>query len=111
MTLTREDIEARVKNAKSNGAATIGSAELIELCTLALSALEMQPRPIADAPKDGSSMILIDGKGAAQGFWMEEVDSDHDTPGFPACWSNMSGDVMEPSRFIPLSSLPKVQSC
>jgi hypothetical protein len=108
--IMREEVEAIATGSAGSSADLVISCFVVhEICTLALQALDMRPRPIAEAPKDGRSVILIDGKGATQGFWMEGVDSDHDTPGFPACWSNMSGDQMEPSHFIPLSSLPKVQ--
>jgi hypothetical protein len=49
-TLTREQIEA----IQANKGLNYTPATVLALCALALQALDMQPRPIADAPRDGS---------------------------------------------------------
>jgi hypothetical protein len=102
MTLTEEDIEyfrgvlkQKVRN----------TAAIDKICDLALRGLATMPRPIEEAPKDGTSIILIDGRGATQGFWIPEIEESSDQPPYAAGWLSTLGDDMDPTHFIPLSAL------
>jgi hypothetical protein len=78
------------------------------LCDLALAGLAVQPRPIADAPRDGEIygysleeqgyglMEWIEGDGYAQWTWKDELLADSDPEPLP-------------THFILASSLPKPQ--
>jgi hypothetical protein len=115
-TLTREQIEIRIANNKTGIDILEGNEEdcmereLIfrwkeenEICTLALKALDMQPRPIAEAPKDGT---FIYGHHTVWDCWI------------CVAWSNFSWvEKTKTTRwppdavdlFIPISAPPKVQ--
>ena len=78
--------------------------EVNDLCTLALERLAMEPRPIAEAPKDGTRFLSL--------------GPSKDYPGtryaWPCRWTDFGWTTVsrflenEPDSFIPLSSLPKV---
>lgn len=60
MTLTRKQVEEMAASSKSFPTDVIMPSEIVlELCNLALHALDMQPRPISEAPKDGARILLI----------------------------------------------------
>lgn len=92
--LTAEDIEAiRV------GYTPEKRFDLTRLCDLALRGLATRKRPIEEAPKDGSPVLLLrGGHGWKQGYWSTVFD----------CWfiqgiGFISGGP--PTHFIPLKSL------
>lgn len=117
--LTREQIERHMQALE----ATIRdipqsnySREQIKIHSLALRALDMEPKPIEDAPRDGSSLLL---------FTKFDGDDDLDIPAFSewqiGYWDggyfdpngNFSRDegwstskIGTPIHFIPLSALP-----
>jgi hypothetical protein len=107
--ITRERIELRISHlndaltGKCQPAYKTWANENIELCTLALQALDMQPRPIAEAPKDGT---FIYGHHTVWDCWI------------CVAWSNFSWvEKTKTTRwppdavdlFIPISAPPKVQ--
>jgi hypothetical protein len=87
-----------------------------ELCDLALVGLAVQPRPISEAPKDGTVLILVWGDERVMGGWHEGSNdwcvslpppdelNDGATP-----WVAADNRTFNPTHFIPLSVLPKVQ--
>ncbi len=118
--LTKEQIEAfraiRIKVVTDTAKAVkVDPSEVLDelnkLCDLALSALDSQRSgwmPIADAPKDGSRVLLSNGSSASiqVGHWEKE----HDYPrmNIPAHWSDEGeGFELHPSHWMPLPSPPK----
>jgi len=74
------------------------------LCTLALQALAMQPRPIEEAPKDGTRFLAF--QKTSEGW--EHYDCWwHHGPKDEQYWMDASDSEPEPSHFIPLTSLPE----
>ena len=55
--LTREQVEAIKKHCANNGAIEVGSKQMMELCDMALGYLAMQPRPIEEAPTNGTWIL------------------------------------------------------
>jgi hypothetical protein len=100
MTITREEIEAFASSQDD---------ELLNLiCTLAMRTLDMQPRPIADAPTDGSHLLcwhedfLFEIFSAA---WCKRKKTFCDLPDEDRFEGGFEGRA---THFIPLSALPKV---
>ena len=84
-TLTREQVEAIQRDPDSAHPAVI-----FALCTLALERLDMEPRPISEALRDGTLILAFDADNAE---W--SIIYAYAPPKFY-------------THFIPLSSLPKV---
>mgnify|MGYP000892861350 CR=1 FL=1 len=74
------------------------------LCTLALQAEAMQPRPIEEAPKDGTKFLAF--QKTSEGW--EHYDCWwHIGPKDEQYWMDVSDSEPEPTHFIPLTSLPE----
>ncbi len=81
---------------------------LISLATIGLDSQGSGWMPIADAPKDGSRVLLSNGSSASiqVGHWEKE----HDYPrmNIPAHWSDEGeGFELHPSHWMPPPSPPK----
>lgn len=124
MTLTREWIEkriARLENSISRRRKLLnhddpelinGAKKLIEhaeqelaLCTMALAWLDMQPRPISEAPKDGTRLLVF--LPDKDGVMIAECTAWPNgwTGKWPTEYMGYSGGP--PTHFIPLSSFPE----
>jgi hypothetical protein len=139
MTLTREEVEAiKVFNEGDHESMSPRQWELAlahhnrdghlfvdttsELCTLALTAIDMRPRPIEEAPKDGAAFLAFGIHDTDNGRHWRKGDEWtcillYDT------WREVGmggGEFVfskdgakpwsKPLSFIPLTALPKVQS-
>lgn len=108
--MTREQVESIKKHCANNGAIEVGSKQMLELCDMALGYLAMQPRPISEAPKDGTWLL---GCWPNMGRWTYVVtrwltDQRHEDGGY---WEDQDGcaNTVAPTTFIRLPSLPKAQ--
>lgn len=116
--LTREQIEwcRKVLTALTEGAVmkpgdTFGlkqpewSKRVYALCDMALAWLDVQPRPIEEAPKNGTR-LLLSGPDKDGGKYT-------DCSAWPEGWTGkwpveyMAYSAGPPTHFIPLSSLPE----
>ncbi len=99
--LTREKLEAHIAAATEKLAEGGGEvvAELLQIYRMALGFLEMQPRPISEAPKD-TALLVIEKR---SGFPWEIA---HFNTYRKAWVRNIDGvPISIPTHFIPLSSL------
>ena len=107
MTLTREKIaEIRDRNIRTSiGSIPVNKDDLSALLALAEQALDIQPRPIAEAKRDGTPVLLklpVTGKDCWQtgrfvnGVWAISLDK-----GVLHYF-----DADRPTHFIPLSGIP-----
>lgn len=81
--------------------------EFAALCTLALQALDMQWRPIEEAPKDGRSFIAASFVHQRIEFisvveWRNANSDDE----FSCWWDTQADDASGATHFIPPSALP-----
>ena len=107
MTLTKERIEEiREQQFDDNGECSPDDEQL-QLCDLALIGLAVQPRPIKEAPKDGSRILAWWDDKWRIIYWKE--DQGPRRYGHFANWlpeATVAANL-KPGPFIPLSALPK----
>jgi hypothetical protein len=117
MTLTREQIESwRAEfNRDPDDMYSPGAIqELRALCDLALAGLAVQPRPIEEAPKDGTWLLFFGRNSTRQR--MIPVVIAWSPPGLGEGWRDSAGGASMDSLvatggdFIPLSALPKPEA-
>ena len=101
--MTEEELN-RLEGQASRGHERIcvTSPELLDLIRLARVGLAVTPRPIAEAPKDGSMFLA----------YSQDLSGNGLTPFWSGCsWHEDAGfctdEIREPTHFILLSSLPK----
>ena len=70
--------------------------------------------PIETAPKDGTEIIMSNGKDVSAGSWFKGHDGTYDRDGAPncdekdACWMDWSGGMLpEPTHWMPLPPAPQ----
>lgn len=101
MTLTKETIEAWRHTLCGPD---LGTEELDEIFDMALNWLAVQPRPIEDAPNDGTKFLAF--QKTSEGW--EHYDCWwHQGPKDEQYWMDVSDSEPEPTHFIPLTSLPE----
>lgn len=115
MTLTGEELQTILDMEDNAGAEpdlsrwhSIRLSRLKEIARLALVGLAVQPRPIEEAPKDGTRILALWGGEWVITYWV------HDRFGYNG-WQIPSGMVVkandrsawQPTHFIPLTSLPE----
>lgn len=115
--LTRAEVEKHLETARQYAKANalgslIDANHLIALCNMALGFLAMQPRPISEAPKDGTHILAFFDDGITPQttlHWFGPAD----LPGlrgggwYVSVQEIDSGRRYHPTHFIPLSSLPE----
>ena len=93
----------------------IDTTALQELCRMALAWLDMQPRPISEAPTNAEPILIYLPRHERKPW--QEVFRAHEYEGGPEFWSTPHGPngrgytilPEAPTHFIPLSSLPQVK--
>jgi hypothetical protein len=102
--MNREEIE-QVRNAHISVRDEYGDL-IAAICTLALERLDMEPRPIAEALKDGTKIWAFWGGEWFKTYWAKRDKFEG--------WQMPQGMVIKayapetwkPTHFLPLSSLP-----
>lgn len=126
MTLTRETIEAIDNTAGliNKQEVTVSAETWAEIRAALLVWLALQPRPISEAPKDGTEVLAYrEDAGFFTAFYgacdclglsdHEAEEIDEDTFWFESWWcytrdgATRLEDDLVPTTFVPLSALPK----
>jgi hypothetical protein len=124
MMVTKENLESDVRAFQAllecNDEALTGKSDThfkyeIEVRSLALRGLATMPRPIEEAPRDGTVILLITGELVTQGAWHEGVWVVSVPPYSAEDFHNLmpwlsAGPLrFEPTHFAPLSALAMIQ--
>jgi hypothetical protein len=101
--ITLEQIEALMLNAPLYkplhiSHLTVEHEVIKELCTLAKRGLATMPRPIAEAPKDGTEILGMTERGIHESVYWNEISRTWRGP-----YTGL--DLPSPTHFIPLSAL------